>query len=101
MANQLPGADVLLYWCNSVGVPSCLLVSSLADLKDGTVFADLLAYLDGQPVSSHTQYGIRSVLSKSSKLQSFFDSLRARFDHGKFSPIPTAKLAEETLRVSG
>lgn len=46
--NQEFETKVLVFWLNTLPVSSCLLVSSLDDLKDGNVFCDLLKYLKQQ-----------------------------------------------------
>lgn len=52
---------MLLFWLNSLDIPSCLLVSSLEDLSDGVVFRDMTAQVTNSFHDEGLQNGISTV----------------------------------------
>ena len=56
--------ELLVYYLNTLNVPSCLLVSNLVDLQDGEVVCDLTNALNKDFKSRHTIKSMPSALSR-------------------------------------
>ena len=63
---------LLLYWVNSLDIPSCLLASSLEDFCDGSIFLDMKYKIEKQ---IRFQNNANDPLEETVKYLSFLHSL--------------------------
>eukprot|EP00762_Andalucia_godoyi_P004950 ANDGO_01442.mRNA.1 hypothetical protein H310_10820 len=96
MSSSLLNEELLVCWLNTLTIPSCLIVSDLSDLTDGSVIADLVQYTAQKTRSVAASKMIHPTLSAQQKIILSVQMLRTLVDENpKLGSVPRTLLDKE------